>query len=297
MRRHIRDWAIRMLYSAVAIAWCVFVSPCPAQEPCTPQWQATFGGRLNINSSILDFATFNDGKGAGPALYISGAFTTAGGALVNRIARWNPNQNRWDALAGGMDSGEVRAMIVFDDGNGPALFAGGSFSKSGGVTTNGIARWNGTSWTSVGGGVSHSGRSYSVNALALHDDGSGPALYAGGVFDQAGGENVQNVARWNGEFWSAAGAGPSSVNTLLSADLGDGLALYAGGQLNGLGEPDANYVARWDGQQWTAVGQSLGMDTEVVHDLILFDDGAGPALYAGGDFNLMKKTPAPHTIA
>jgi hypothetical protein len=41
----------------------------------------------------------------------------------------------------------------------------------------GIARWNGTAWSPLG-----SGMSSTVNALTVFDDGTGPALYAGGSF-------------------------------------------------------------------------------------------------------------------
>src|SRR5262245_24587545 len=44
-----------------------------------------------------------------------------------------------------------------------------------------------------------------VHALHVHDDGSGPALYAGGRFVLAGGSTVRNIARWDGAQWSALG--------------------------------------------------------------------------------------------
>ncbi len=37
-----------------------------------------------------------------------------------------------------------------------------------------------------------------VSALAVYDDGTGEALYAGGVFNTAGGVTVNQVARWDG---------------------------------------------------------------------------------------------------
>jgi hypothetical protein len=36
----------------------------------------------------------------------------------------------------------VRALAVFDDGNGPALYASGDFTLAGGVAANYIARWD-----------------------------------------------------------------------------------------------------------------------------------------------------------
>ncbi|MBK6679912.1 MAG: hypothetical protein IPG53_07720 [Ignavibacteriales bacterium] len=63
---------------------------------------------------------------------------------------------------------------------------------------NGIAKWNGTSWSTVGAGVNGS-------VYTLKMDGSN--LYAGGQFTSAGGVNASNIAKWNGTSWSALGDG------------------------------------------------------------------------------------------
>ncbi|TVQ64173.1 MAG: hypothetical protein EA378_00100, partial [Phycisphaerales bacterium] len=82
-------------------------------------------------------------------------------------------------------SGGIRAMAVFDDGSGPALYAGGVFTTAGGVEVNRVARWNGSTWSALE-GPSGIGVNGTVRALAVYDDGSGPALYAGGYFSTAG---------------------------------------------------------------------------------------------------------------
>ena len=75
----------------------------------------------------------------------------------------------------------VRSFAVFDDGHGSALYLAGSFITAGDVQARSIARWNGTSWSPVGGGIG-SETFANVSALAVFDDGSGSALYAGGQF-------------------------------------------------------------------------------------------------------------------
>src|SRR5678809_1125507 len=92
----------------------------------------------------------------------------------------------------GMDN-EVRALIVHDDGTGPALYAGGGFTHAGGVAAACIAKWNGGTWTPLGLGT-NSG----VLALCSFDDGSGPALYAGGYLTSAGGAPASFIAKWDG---------------------------------------------------------------------------------------------------
>ena len=51
--------------------------------------------------------------------------------------------------------------------------AGGNFTNAGGVSTRHIAKWNGTSWSAVGGGMDNLG---TVRALTVFDDGFGAAL-------------------------------------------------------------------------------------------------------------------------
>lgn len=73
--------------------------------------------------------------------------------------------------------GYVSALSVVADGSGPALYAGGWFDTPVVTTPNGIAKWDGTSWWTLG-----SGTNDLVYALSGFGDGSGPAMYAGGWF-------------------------------------------------------------------------------------------------------------------
>lgn len=71
-----------------------------------------------------------------------GSFTFAGIAYVGGIAKWDGTQ--WSGLPCGVgvnNNPAVRALMVFDDGIGPALYAGGSFTTPAGVTVNSIAKW------------------------------------------------------------------------------------------------------------------------------------------------------------
>src|SRR5690606_30880518 len=152
-------------------------------------------------ASVKALAVFDDGRGE--ALCVGGGFTVADRTIVNNIARWDGRE--WSGLGAGFD-GLVHSLAVFDDGRGggPALHAGGLLFRSGATTTRGIARWDGASWTEVGGGVAGEpcGKPL-VRALAVFDDGTGPALYAGGEFQEAGGVPASFIAKWDGEKWSS----------------------------------------------------------------------------------------------
>ena len=260
-------------------------------------WSPVGGG---LNGTVDAFCIFDD-DGAGPnppAFYVGGSFTMAGGITVNGIAKWDGTS--WSALGSGMglQFTSVYSLAVFDDDgpgpNPPALYAGGNFSFAGGVSAKAIAKWNGSSWSAVGGGMIANNFTADVTSLfVFDDDGAGPdapALYAGGYFDTAGGLSAKNIAKWDGASWSALGSGMSDNNiphvySLTAFDDGTGLALHAGGQFTHAGGINATYIAKWNGSSWSAVGDGTN---SIVHALTPFDaDGAGgnPArLYAGGFF-------------
>jgi len=221
-------------------------------------------------------AIFDDGSG--PALYAGGSFTTSGNTTLNRIARWDGSS--WGGLGSGMNS-TVDALAVYDDGGGSALYAAGSFTTSDGMVTNRIARWDGSGWSALGGGIDPS----SVRALAVWDDGRGPALYAGGTFTTAGGVAADDIAMWDGSTWSPVGGGVSgvgSVSALAVYDDGRGSALYVGGSFFTVGSVTASHIARWDGVHWEALGAGLNGS---VYGMAAFDDGTGPALFVAGNFS------------
>ena len=70
--------------------------------------------------------------------------------------------------------GIVESLIVFDDGTGPALFGGGHFTTAEGVTVNGIARWDGTSWFAMGSGTDNWVRALSTGDV--NSDGTNDLL-------------------------------------------------------------------------------------------------------------------------
>ncbi len=252
-----------------------------------------------VNGSVFALATFDDGRGTGPALYAGGMFATADGVSASRIARWDGQY--WTALKStrgsesndGVD-GAVYALCVFDDGSGPALYAGGSFLTAGGLPAKRVARWDGVSWSSLGTGPEN-GTNAVVNTLAVHDDGSGtgPALYVGGAFTEAGGATARRIARWSGTAWSPVGSGEQaglngSASAMTVHDDGTGPALYVGGTFTLADGASAMRVAKWDGRAWNRLGSTTVNGVNgIVRSLASFDrDADGVAeLYVGGSFS------------
>jgi hypothetical protein len=94
--------------------------------------------------------------------------------------------------------GVVQAIAL----EGTNVYVGGQFSTAGALTANQIARWNGSQWLALGGGLG-GGNAPAVQAIAVN----GEEVYAGGNFTTAGGTGATNVALWNGRAWSGLGSG------------------------------------------------------------------------------------------
>jgi len=248
-------------------------------------WEAMGGG---MDDRIICLTPHD--AGTGESLYAGGTFTSAGGWDANYLARWDGCG--WRPVGGDLDSWVV-AMETFDDGTGDALYACGFFTIADGIPVGGIARWDGSLWSDLDGGMNIGG----VRTLAVFDDGTGSALYAGGDFSTAGGVAASNIAKWDGSSWSPLGSGvaggPGGVYNLHVYDDGSGPALYVGGWFETAGGITANGIAKWDGTSWTTVGTGVGvLADEAVIWFEVFDDGTGPELYVGGEFASMNGQPA-----
>lgn len=247
-------------------------------------------GRWLTHSIIPDGATlvrrivrFDRGGTPGePTLY-----ATLGGGYpfysvsesLRGLAKWDGAT--WSRIDDGLTNGVagngfvvpgwVRGAAVFDDGRGggPRLYVGGRFTRAGAVPALNVASWDGNEWSPVGSGLS--GR---VWDMLVHDDGSGPKLYAA----RDGSVLAPPIVRWNGEVWeSLPPPAPSgaSAYALLEQTVSGRRVLVASG---GFG------VARWDGVAWERL-RPLQRDTLATPVTLLasVDAPGEPMLVAAGD--------------
>ena len=136
-------------------------------------------------------------------------------------------------------NGIVRAVLELANGD---VIAAGNFASAGGVPANNIARWDGVTWSALGGFPSE------VNAVAQLPNGD---LIAAS----------KHVYRWNGTSWSLLGAAigaPTSVGGATS------LIVHPGGDLLAAGELTLGSVARWNGTAWSALGASPQQNTQSI---------------------------------
>lgn len=130
------------------------------------------------NNSVLSLLFYSN------QLYVGGNFSTIGGLTVNNLARWTGSN--WNTVSTGTN-GAVKSMSV----SGTNLIIGGTFTNAGAISgVNGIASWNGTTFSALGNGISGSGAS--VNGITTWSN----VIIAGGSFTTAGGTSANNIAAY-----------------------------------------------------------------------------------------------------
>lgn len=210
-------------------------------------------------------------------LYAGGFFPTAGGVLVNNVARWNGAA--WSPLWSGVNTspfftGSVRSLRLLANGH---LIVGGVFTSASGLTARSIARWTGAGWSAIGPGFQQLGigNPAAVGAIVPLPNGD---FVACGNFRSGGGQFGDGVSRWDGSVWRALGSG---FNNLIVAVAGGSNGQYfAGGSFTTIGGAACNGIARWSGTAWNPLGSGTNGQVQAVLPL------ANGQLVVGGQFQV-----------
>lgn len=134
------------------------------------------------------------------------------------------------------------------------------------------------------------GGPYSILTL---DDGSGPKLFSILVRFTPQGSLPTMYAREHGRWAPYHDSFFSRrVTRLESYDDGHGARIYGVYELDG---SNAHAIARWSGREWIDLGQTPANAS--IEDLIVHDDGSGPALYVCGDFQAIGGIPAHYSAS
>ncbi|NTV45122.1 MAG: T9SS type A sorting domain-containing protein [Chlorobiales bacterium] len=232
---------------------------------------------IGMNNYVHALALDKNGN-----MIVGGDFITAGLIPANYISNWNGTN--WSTIGSGVSATGTSTPYILDLSidNSNNVFAGGSFSVAGATNASCVAKWNGSSWSALGSGISGGASPY---VSAVKPDGNGN-LYAGGSFTTAGTVSAKNVAKWNGSAWSALGNGVDGNVNALALDAGNA---YAGGSFTTASSVTVNNIARWDGANWNAMGTGMtnqGTTPAFVSTIVTDNSGnvyvAGQFKYAGG---------------
>lgn len=112
------------------------------------------------------------------------------GGISGVVERLNLNTLVLDTFGILNNHASVYAIAIYND---DIVIAGRNITTVNGLAIKNIARWNGSSWSSFGTGVTDfPSDDGSINALEV----IGCDLYVGGHFNDAGGLTVNSVAKW-----------------------------------------------------------------------------------------------------
>jgi len=181
------------------------------------------------------------------------------------------NAQTWDSVGSGITGTNslVTKLALYNN----EIYACGTFTIAGGNSVSNIAKWDGTSWSSVGSGIS--GHLYAITVY-------NGKLYVGGYFTIAGGTPANNIASWDGVSWDSVGSG---MNDEVQALIEYNGFLYAGGLFTTAGGVTSNYIAKWDGTNWNPIG--IGMSSGVGLSGHVESFGIhNSELYVGGHFTI-----------
>lgn len=236
-------------------------------------WLPVGPNPLLVTSAL---AVFDDGTG--PALYSGGEVSYLGQDSLpdNYLFKWDGVQ--WTAVGSGFEYGSCfESLSVHLVEGRTELYAAGFFVAAGGSSTHSLVKWDGDSWSTVGGpGVRY------VETFAFLNEGGGSKLYVAGGFDETTQAPERGVARWDGYEWATLGRGTDGdIFSVLAGPTASPSVLYVGGEFHQIEGVPARHVAAWDGRRWNALGEGPGGP---VDKLEMYDAGSGPSLIAGGWF-------------
>ena len=127
------------------------------------------------------------------SLYAGGNFLLAGGIPCYGIAKWSGGT--WDSLSSGTypnPGSSITGSVLDIEKFGEDLIISGLFTKVGGKSISGIAKWDGNEWFSVGGSTGGS-----VLQMEVYQN----ELYVVGNFVNIGGIQSNGIAKWDGQRW------------------------------------------------------------------------------------------------
>jgi len=181
-------------------------------------------------------------------IYVGGLFYHAGGDTIFHIAQHAGNS--WLRLGYGLSGNGVNTLTI--DVNGSLIAGGSIWGEYYRDSLNNIAKWNGSSWVTIGSGFNNI-----VNALTFYNG----ELVAGGAFTSAGSVSVNRIAKWNGSVWQPFGSGMNLPVLALTVYNGE---LIAGGDFTTAGGISAKYIAKWNGSSWSSLGTGVNNGTNNV---------------------------------
>ncbi len=234
-------------------------------------WTQIGGAGLNNSWAANTFETIASLETDGTNLYAGTGLSSGDGEV------WMWNGTTWSRI-GGDAINSSWAVNTYNSVLSMDYFGGNLYAGLGSGTGGGeVWRYNGSSWTKIGGDGLSSSWAAAFTVKRLENDGTN--LYAG-TGNTAG---MADVWRWNGTIWAQIGG--DGINSSWAASTYEEVlsSFYMGSNLYiGLGTTagDAE-VWRWSGGAWTKLASSGVGFPAATYTGVYSLSGDGTNLYAG----------------
>ncbi len=180
------------------------------------------------------------------------AFVAQLGSQLTIVRKW---ENGEFVDVGSAMEGSARQLALHQG----SLYAAGNIFETAGGSTRGIARFADGDWQPVGPNtLSEERPGFGANSQVQAIASSGPLLFVGGEFLEAGPLQVANIAAFNGTAWQATPSGGSN-GPLGTLEVDADGTLLVSGRFTRVGGISANRIARVNPltNAWSALGQGL----------------------------------------
>lgn len=209
-------------------------------------------------------------------IYVCGLFESVNGLEASNVAKYNNDTQAWQALGSGIQrkghpTYPYSCYCLTLSPCETVLYVGGYFQQAGSQLASNVAKWDGTQWHALNGGIGEV-----VHSLATDKEGN---LYAGGWFTNAAKTPTRCVAKWDGTSWKELGHDSRDMSVYAMA-LDSAGSLYVGGMCPDIGA----CILKWNGSRWVALGHFRGRVNALVVNKKdeLFVGGAFHEVRAGG---------------
>ncbi len=209
-------------------------------------------------------------------LIVAGSFTSVGSpAIANTHYLAGFNGSTWTSF--GLNSVNTSSGMTALHVHNGQLYVGGNFATIGGVPATRVARWTGSAFAPLGGGLNSA-----PAAMTTYNS----ELVVGGGFTQADGSvGASGIARWNGAQWRPLGGGvsgdifgtPQGLALLVAPDG----VLRVGGNFTIAGNVPSSAFAAWTagGGQINITQQPASQVVCPLQDFLLTVETAGTGTF------------------
>jgi len=228
--------ALRIFLTCFICTTLLFVAGCGDDDPVStnPTWHWSPLGD-GLPGTVWAVESYGGRLYAGGEFYVN----NSDGLRVYSGRTWS---RVGDTTAGIVTNGTVFGLTTYNN----QLIVSGDFHISQPITANGIAAWNGHSWSALGGGLA---TGMVGGEMAVYDGN----LYVGNQYWLTG----MYIMRWDGSAWTTVmSGGDGRVKDMV---LYDGkLIVSADSIFSGAGGATAwPWVRSWDGSTWTDMSNGV----------------------------------------